>query len=168
MTVHKLEGIDLPISFSLASGYSFSTSHRSFLDKTKRSLYPKLITFAVRRLPVLLPAMFRMLISPNTLPSLSVANTCNNLYQLLSGMRQRNLSDQDEMAKYESIGNNGRQLLRWVPNAQAPAVNEAMTFVERWCVSSLLHLSNNFYANQIKTSVSHVAGAKNTCRFTEQ
>ena len=109
MTVHKLEGIDLPISFSLASGYSFSTSHRSFLDKTKRSLYPKLITFAVRRLPVLLPAMFRMLISPNTLPSLSVANTCNNLYQLLSGMRQRNLSDQDEMAKYESIGNNGRR-----------------------------------------------------------
>lgn len=35
-----------------AAGYSFSTSHMSFLLRTKRSLYPTERTLAVRRLPV--------------------------------------------------------------------------------------------------------------------
>ena len=49
-------------SLTLAAGYSFSTSHRSFLARQNRSEYPTDLTLAVRRLPAV--PMFRMLISP--------------------------------------------------------------------------------------------------------
>lgn len=58
-----------------ASGYSRNAVQRSSLFKTNKSVYPTDRTFAVLRFPFLLPAMFKMLSSPKTAPSESVANT---------------------------------------------------------------------------------------------
>ncbi|KAA8587140.1 hypothetical protein FQN60_000976 [Etheostoma spectabile] len=63
--------ISRPLSSStvLAFGYSATASIKSSLERQKRSEYPKLRMLAVLRFPILLPFMFRMLISPKQLPA---------------------------------------------------------------------------------------------------
>lgn len=61
-------------SWALAWGNSWSASIRSCLERQNRSEYPRLRILAVRRFPILLPLMFRMLISPKQLPEVSTAN----------------------------------------------------------------------------------------------
>lgn len=61
-------------SWALAWGNSWRASIRSCLERQKRSEYPRLRILAVRLLPILLPLMLRMLISPKQLPEVRTAN----------------------------------------------------------------------------------------------
>lgn len=68
--------MSLPLcsSWDLAWGNSWRASIRSCLERQKRSEYPRLRILAVRLLPILLPLMLRMLISPKQLPEVRTAN----------------------------------------------------------------------------------------------